>query len=163
MLAIHTVLHATDFSRNASGAFQLACALAHDYGARLVLLHVTAPPVGMYGDAVCDPEPPNYQEPCHAALQRLQPGDLGIPVDRRVAEGDAPTEILRVAADIKADIIVMGTHGRTGVGRLVRGSVAETVVRSAPCPVLTVKPPLPAVHPSVESHSETVPRASAAN
>jgi nucleotide-binding universal stress UspA family protein len=52
--------------------------------------------------------------------------------------------ILRVAEEIHADLIVMGTHGRTGLGRLLMGSVAEQVVRRAPCPVLTMKAPFPA-------------------
>jgi hypothetical protein len=62
--------------------------------------------------------------------------------ERRLEEGDAVTEILRVAEEAPADLIVLGTHGRTGLARLLMGSVAEQVVRRAPCPVLTVKAPL---------------------
>jgi nucleotide-binding universal stress UspA family protein len=58
-------------------------------------------------------------------------------------EGDPATEILRIAQECKCDLIVMGTHGRTGVARLLMGSVAEHVVRKAECPVLVVKTPLP--------------------
>jgi nucleotide-binding universal stress UspA family protein len=58
-----------------------------------------------------------------------------------MTEGDAVDEILRVARDADADLIVLGTHGRTGLGRLLMGSVAEQVVRRAPCPVLVVKAP----------------------
>jgi len=59
-------------------------------------------------------------------------------------EGDVATEILRLAQETGSDLIVMGTHGRTGLARLLMGSVAEQVVRKAPCPVLTVKTPFPA-------------------
>jgi universal stress protein A len=61
-----------------------------------------------------------------------------------VAEGDPAEMILRVAEEVHADLIVMGTHGRTGLSRLLMGSVAEQVVRRAPCPVLTMKAPFPA-------------------
>ncbi len=64
------------------------------------------------------------------------------PVERRLLQGDAAREILGVAKDMKCDLIVLGTHGRTGLGRLLMGSVAEQVVRHASCPVLTVKMPL---------------------
>jgi hypothetical protein len=57
--------------------------------------------------------------------------------------GDPASAILRVTQELPADLIVMGTHGRTGLGRLLMGSVAEQVVRKAPCPVVTVKTPLP--------------------
>jgi len=57
---------------------------------------------------------------------------------------DPAGEILRLAAEVECDLIVLGTHGRTGLGRVLLGSVAEQVLRRAPCPVLTVKMPLPA-------------------
>jgi nucleotide-binding universal stress UspA family protein len=67
--------------------------------------------------------------------------DQQVPTERRLEEGDPVTQILRVARETNCDLIVMGTHGRTGLGRLVMGSVAEQVVRKALCPVLTVKMP----------------------
>jgi len=60
-------------------------------------------------------------------------------VEHRLGEGDPATVILEVAEETGAGLIVMGTHGRTGLGRLVMGSVAEQVLRTAPCPVLTVR------------------------
>ena len=62
-------------------------------------------------------------------------------MDFRVRDGDAAEEILREAEEAKANLIVIGTHGRTGLGRLLMGSVAEAVLRRARCPVLTVKSP----------------------
>jgi nucleotide-binding universal stress UspA family protein len=65
----------------------------------------------------------------------------GLSVSAVLKTGSAPEAILDAAADERADLIVIGTHGRTGLTRLVIGSVAERVVRMAPCPVLVVKPP----------------------
>src|SRR5262249_48839479 len=62
-------------------------------------------------------------------------------IEYRLSEGDPAVEIIRLAAEVKANLIVMGTHGRTGLGRLMMGSVAEAVLRRAPCPVLTLKAP----------------------
>jgi nucleotide-binding universal stress UspA family protein len=67
--------------------------------------------------------------------------DLKPPAERRLEEGDPATEICRVANEAGCELIAIGTHGRTGLGRLLMGSVAEQVVRRAPCPVLTVKAP----------------------
>jgi nucleotide-binding universal stress UspA family protein len=75
-------------------------------------------------------------------------------VDAKFVEGDPADEILRLAREIKPELIVMGTHGRTGLARLLMGSVAEEVVRKSPYPVLTVKPPLPLIRPSRKASSE---------
>ena len=64
-------------------------------------------------------------------------------MEHRLREGDAAEEVLRVADDVGADLIVMGTHGRTGLGRVLMGSVAEAVLRGSRCPVLVVKGPIP--------------------
>jgi len=79
-------------------------------------------------------------------LARFHP-HANVRMERRLEQGDATTEILRVAREESADLIVMGTHGRTGLGRLLMGSVAEQVMRRAPCPVLTVKSPVPETAP----------------
>jgi nucleotide-binding universal stress UspA family protein len=65
----------------------------------------------------------------------------GIEVEEVIVHGDAASEIVRVASERRVDLIVISTHGRTGLGRLLFGSTAESVVRHAPCPVLVVKPP----------------------
>jgi quercetin dioxygenase-like cupin family protein len=67
-------------------------------------------------------------------------------MEHRVAEGDAADEILRLAASVQCDLIVMGTHGRTGLGRLLTGSVAEEVLRKAGCPVMVVRVPFHPTH-----------------
>jgi len=150
MLPVHAILHPTDFSEYSAHALRMACALARDYGARLVLLHVAAPPTIGYAEGVIPPDTEYYTEGLRDQLARLDVPAVGIQPERRLAEGDPVSEILRVAREINADLIVMGTHGRTGLSRLLMGSVAELVVRRSSCPVLTVKTPFPALAPVVE-------------
>jgi nucleotide-binding universal stress UspA family protein len=143
MLPIHTILHPTDFSDRSGFAFRLACALARDYGARLILLHVAPLPVLIYGEGVVPPPPDDYPQRLEEELHRLEVPDPSIHVEYRLKEGDPVTEILGVADASSADLIVMGTHGRTGLSRMLMGSVAEKVLRRANCPVLTVRAPFP--------------------
>ena len=147
MFPIHTILHPTDFSERSANALQLACALACDYGAGIVILHVIAPPAIIYGEGIVPPDP---QEPSSNAKELIE--HLEIPAasraQRLVEEGDPALKILQVAGEINADLIVMGTHGRTGLGRILMGSVAEEVVRRAVCPVLTVTNPFASAVPS---------------
>jgi nucleotide-binding universal stress UspA family protein len=140
MLAIHTILHPTDFSAYSQSAFQLACALARDYGARVVVLHVAAPPPLMYGEGSLPPDPDLFLQEGQEQLRQLVVPDASVAVERRFEEGEIAATILRVADDLQADLIAMGTHGRTGLRRLLMGSVAESVVRRAHCPVLTLTP-----------------------
>jgi nucleotide-binding universal stress UspA family protein len=144
MLPVKTILHATDFSENSAFAFRVACALAHDYGARLVILHASGPCLELYSQGIYLPAPDGMLESLHDQLLQLQPHDSSIVTEHCLEEGEPVPTILTVARQVKADVIVMGTHGRTGLGRLLMGSVAEQVVRKAQCPVLTVKHPLPA-------------------
>jgi nucleotide-binding universal stress UspA family protein len=147
MLPIRTILHPTDFSPQAGYAFQVACALARDYTARLIVLHVKPPDV-VYGEGyIIPPDPAPVRKDLLAQLDRLQPPGPDIRVDRALADGDPVQEILHTARETHADLIVMGTHGRTGMGRILMGSVAEGVLRKAPCPVLTVKVPPPTAPP----------------
>ena len=142
MLPIQTILHPTDFSEYSDYAFRFACSLARDHGARVVVLHVAPPPaaVPIDGMPVTAPAPGLYKEHLEQRLHEIRPSDPNVPVEYRLEEGFPATEILRIANEIHADLIVLGTHGRTGLGRLLMGSVAEQVVRKATCPVLTVKP-----------------------
>ena len=142
MLAIQTILHPTDFSDYSNNAYRLACALARDYGAKLILLHVAQPPMAFAGEGVLIQPPEFDTEPLREQLQQMQPADAGIKVQHRLIQGDTVPEVLSVAEEAKCDLIVLGTHGRTGLGRLLMGSVAEQIVRQATCPVLTVKTPL---------------------
>jgi nucleotide-binding universal stress UspA family protein len=142
MLSLRTILHPTDYSEYSEFAFRLSCSLARDYGARLFLLHVIPSPVLIGGgDPVACKIIEEFLDQQRQNLDRLRPQDPKVEVARRLAEGDPVTEILRVAQEINCDMIIMGTHGSTGLKRLVMGSVAEGVTREAPCPVVIVKTP----------------------
>jgi nucleotide-binding universal stress UspA family protein/quercetin dioxygenase-like cupin family protein len=140
MSTIQSILHPTDFSPEAEYGFRMASSLAKDYNATLYLLHVMLPAVVPYPHASPNPlEPAETQEILQGTFPWPQPPDPNVRVEHRVAEGDAAQEILRVAGAIPCDLIVMGTHGRTGLNRLLTGSVAEEVLRRAPCPVMTIR------------------------
>jgi nucleotide-binding universal stress UspA family protein len=97
----------------------------------------------MGGIAGVPPLPTEYdREAVRAGLNRIQPPEAGISLEHRLGYGEPGSTILAVAEEIGADLIVMGTHGRTGLRRLLMGSVAEHVVRHASCPVLTVRTPV---------------------
>ena len=143
MSPIHTILHPTDFSDCSRYAFRLAGMLARQQSARLVVLHVN-PTLGSmvaYDEALAELEPEGSQEKLLEILHRLRVSDPKVQVEHRLVDGDGAQEILRVAGEVRADLIVMGTHGRTGLGRLLMGSVAGEILRNAQCPVVTVKIP----------------------
>jgi nucleotide-binding universal stress UspA family protein len=142
MLPIKTILHPTDFSELAGHAFQMACALGRDYGARLLVCHVYQPPPLAYGEfGVAPPPLCDAPESLRERLALIRPAEDEVDVQHYLLEGDPAEEIVELARDSLCDLIVMGTHGRTGLGRLLMGSVAERVMRRAPCPVLTIKAP----------------------
>jgi nucleotide-binding universal stress UspA family protein len=143
MLVMMTILHPTDFSADARPAFEVACALAGEGRGRLVVLHVERPPLAtLGGTAGVPPLHTEYdRETLPEELQRIQPARAGIALEHRLEYGDPAAVILKSASETGADLIVMGTHGRTGLRRLLMGSVAEQVVREASCPVLTVRTP----------------------
>jgi nucleotide-binding universal stress UspA family protein len=148
MSPIRTILYPTDFSECSEYAFALACSLARDYNARLVVLHVMQLPPAIPGEAgLIVAESDEYRAYAKDQLLRYQPTD-GVRLEHWLETGEAETEIVRLARKLNADLIVMGTHGRTGLGRLLLGSVAEHVLRKAPCPVLTVKNPIPTRAPA---------------
>jgi nucleotide-binding universal stress UspA family protein len=168
MLSIRTILHPTDFSECSEAAFRVACSLARTYGARLLVLHV-APMTTVYGGTMAGvpTDPKIYQHALEERLREIQiparaevefrshvdggeeeeplrPGVATGPevlVEHRLREGDAAQEILRTAGEVGCDLIVMGTHGRTALGRVLMGSVAEAVMRRADCLVLTIRSP----------------------
>jgi nucleotide-binding universal stress UspA family protein len=151
MLPIHHILHPTDFSESSATAFRLAATLAHDYGARLTVLHVAIPPPIMIAGelpVVMTPADTSvHVNELLAQLREVKTGYNDVIVERKLVEGDPATEILGMAETLEADFIVMGTHGRTGFARLLMGSVAEVVSRKAKAPVLLVKEPLKAARP----------------
>lgn len=146
-LAIRNVLVATDFSPFSDQAIRAALALARHFGATLHLLHVV-----------------HHAAERAAALDRL--GTLaegqadGVPFTASVAVGRPAPEILRYASREQMDLIVVGTHGHTGLAHRVMGSVAEAVVQTALCQVLTIPLRAPALKPA--AHPADKPPAAAA-
>jgi nucleotide-binding universal stress UspA family protein len=145
MLQFNRILFPTDFSERSVPAFHVACALARDHRAAMTVLHVREVPAVAFAEfgAVPPPSLPSRADVMEK-LGEFQVHDEGINVEYLVADGVPAEEIIRTAADHNCDLIVMGTHGRTGLSRLMMGSVTEEVVRKAPCPVLTLKSPMPA-------------------
>lgn len=142
MFPVQTVLHPTDFSEASQAALQTAGALARDQNARLVLLHVAPPPLATLGGTTgIPPVPDEYgREELMRQLSQVRPPDPAVPVEYRLEYGRPAEAIARVARELGCELVVIGTHGRTGLRWLLMGSVAEEVLRTAPCPVLTVKP-----------------------
>jgi nucleotide-binding universal stress UspA family protein len=143
VLPIRTILHPTDFSEHSRYAFQTACVLARECHARLIVLHVVEPPVTIVGGTAAAPLLAN-ELPLPGAerhLHRVRPSDPDLDVEHQLEVGYPAETILRVARELPADLIVMGTHGRRGLSRLLMGSVAERVLREAGCPILTLKQP----------------------
>lgn len=135
---IRVILHPTDFSRGCETSLRIARRLARDLGARLVLFHVV--PFGVSASEMAVPiDPEAYREALDEERRLLDGADLKYPIEARMGQGDAAEEILRAAGELDADLIVMGTHGRTGLSRLFLGSVTEYVMPRAECPVLAVK------------------------
>jgi nucleotide-binding universal stress UspA family protein len=144
MLQIRTIVHPTDFSEPSQAAWEVACALARDYNARLLIVHVYSPPPVYAPDGIAIPFPQEEPADLRARLAEMRPSDQRIAYEHHLLEGDPAEKILELAQKEHADLIVMGTHGTTGLARLLVGSVAESVLRKAPCPVLTVRATAPA-------------------
>jgi len=148
-IQIATILCPVDFSESSDYALRYAQDLAEAFGAELKLLHVVEVPfLPSYSMAgVPDLSMPVEQleegarEHMEKVLQRAREQVEDLEVSGEVRPGTAFVEIIDVAREFHADLIVMGTHGRSSLKQLLIGSVAEKVVRKAPCPVLTVKHP----------------------
>lgn len=148
MLSIRKILHPTDYSELSRPAFELACSLARDFDAELIVCHIAPPAITAVDEGVVVEIPTGETEQMTARLEKVKPDTPRIRVTHKLLRGDAAGEIVRLAGDAKVDLIVMGTHGRGGFGRLLMGSVAEAVMRKAACPVVTVKAPAPAERPA---------------
>jgi nucleotide-binding universal stress UspA family protein len=136
------IIVATDFSETSRFAVDYAATHAKMTGAKLLIVHAVAVPSSDEGmgalHTVVDSEDPGVTE---LRLRAIEPDTTGVEFEHRVLRGEPAAEILGLAEDENAALIVMGTHGRTGLMRMLMGSVAEQVLRKAECPVLTVKVP----------------------
>ena len=113
-----------------------------------MILHVLEEPKPYYGGVMTPPPPESaageMRKEIELKLQKLRPANSAVAIEHLLVIGEAGSAITQTAENHKCDLIVMGTHGRSGLGRLMLGSVAEEVLRHAACPVLTLKAPFPA-------------------
>jgi nucleotide-binding universal stress UspA family protein len=135
------ILFPTDFSTSSDAPLAHATALACNMGATLLIVHVEEPPLAYGGGEMYYGMP----EPDYAGLQQMlanvRPTDPDVRCERRLLTGSPAETIVEFAAAEGVDLIVMGTHGRTGLRRLLMGSIAEAVIRTATCPVLIYRAP----------------------
>lgn len=140
-MKLKTILYPTDFSSASDSGLAVATALARDSGAKMIIVHVEEPPAAYGGGELYYGMPEPDREGIEKMLKAVVPTDEKVPYEHRLLIGDPASEIVRLAEEEGADLIVMSTHGRTGLRRLLMGSVAEAVVRRAPCQVFTFKEP----------------------
>jgi nucleotide-binding universal stress UspA family protein len=143
-MSLHTILHPTDYSELSHAAMQYAVEEARLRGACLIILHTVetlGPENATFGEVMSQPQPEAYRKRLWDELHREKPADPAIPVEYLLAEDEPVEAIVRVAAERHCDLIVLGSHGRQGLQRLLGGSIAEQVMRRASCPVLVVKRP----------------------
>ncbi len=146
MAAIRRILHATDFSPASRPAFARALELARANRAQLIALHVLTPPVVYTPDGYAWPQTYDRLLADMRAAAKKQLDRLvarakagGVRARGLILEGIPHDRIARAARSARADVLVIGTHGRTGLARLFLGSVASRVIATATCPVLSVR------------------------
>lgn len=137
------ILFPTDFSTSSDAGLRQATSLARDTGASLLIVHVEEPPTAYGGGEMYYGVPNPDNAALVEMLKAVVPSSSDVNYEHRLVVGDPASEIVRLAEEENVDLIVMGTHGRTGLKRLLMGSVAEAVVRRATCPVFTFKEPHP--------------------
>lgn len=142
------IVFPTDFSKTSKAAIEFAESLARGEGGKLYIVHVEEPPAAYGGGDLFLAIPTATLEDVKRMLLTIVPTDSSIAYEHHLVHG-APAEAISNFADsVGADLIVLGTHGRTGFNRMMMGSVAEAVVRHANCPVLTYKPKSPEAKPA---------------
>jgi universal stress protein A len=145
-IRIQRILLPTDFSTYSATATQYACELTTKFDAELHLLHTLEIHLASTPNFTMGLDLPKYVSESRTAAEKaltqvLDPQwSAGRTVVQAVVEGSPKVEIIRYARTKDVDLIVLATHGRTGLAHVIMGSVAESVVRTAPCPVLTVRP-----------------------
>ncbi|MFL5330845.1 MAG: universal stress protein [Gemmataceae bacterium] len=142
MLHIQTILFATDLSESSQSAYPLASSLARDHGANLVVLHVV--PTGTHDFMLLaqlghGSSAEQFEHDVDHHVRGVHPTADDVSTKYLIAHGAASDVIVRIAQKIHCDLIVVGSHGRTGLARILMGGVAEQVLRTAPCPVLVVR------------------------
>jgi len=142
----HRIVHPSDFSKASGAAFKKAIEMAKAQKAELMIVHVVSPVIPVAGEGYISPK--TYEEiaastrgSAQKQLDKLltKAKQAGVRAKSFVLEGSAYEEIVRFAKSKHATLLVLGTHGRSGLAKLFLGSVASRVVTAATCPVLTVR------------------------
>lgn len=144
MSTIRTILCAVDFSEPSDAAVRYAAELAQKTGARLHLLHAFQIPMLALPDGAVMPSPEwtaSASSRLQKGLDEIADGLEGLEAQTHLVEGLPHTEVERFATENGVDLVVLGTHGRTGLAHLLLGSVAERIVRLSSVPVITVPSP----------------------
>jgi nucleotide-binding universal stress UspA family protein len=147
-MQIRTILLPTDFSECGNYALSYAASLARKFDASIICVHVIEPMVPTVGySGMTEPLPiaditDQLEDSAERELPKIAQREecTGLEIEELIVHGEAAAEIVRVAKDRNVDLIVISSHGRTGLGRILFGSTAEAIVRHASCPVLVVKP-----------------------
>lgn len=145
MIRMKRILAATDFSEFGSLAVRYACELATAFSAELHLIHVVVPPMANYSEfglgyaGLVEFEEDLVKQGVQQLKELPGKGFEQLVVVREVRTGQPFQEIIKYARGSKIDMIVTGTHGRGAIAHMLLGNTAEKVVRTAPCPVLTVR------------------------
>ena len=143
-MKLDKILVPTDLSSAGDAAFALAVSLARDNRARLLIAHVEEPAMVYGGGEMFAAAVEPATEELRERLKKIVPPDPEVAYEHHLVTGEPAEAIVRLAESEQCDLIVMGTHGRKGLSRLLMGSVAEAVVRRSHCPVMTLRPPHPA-------------------
>jgi nucleotide-binding universal stress UspA family protein len=147
MKPFDTILYGTDFSETSEHAFDYAFTLARKFDAKLLVMHVITEPVDLRGFYVPHVSFEKLEEEITAGAEKMMHKFCRTKIKEFtnfeciISTGIPYEEIVGKAKERNASLIVVGTHGRSGIDHLLFGSTAERVVRSAPCPVMTVRPP----------------------
>lgn len=136
------ILFPTDFSHTGDAALAFAASLAKEADGRLIIVHVQEAPLAYGGGEMYYGIPEPTTDELLNMLHDIKPTDPSVQVEYRLVTGDPADAVVRLAEDDDVDLIVLGSHGRTGLTRLLMGSVAEAIVRKAHCPVLVYKQPV---------------------
>ena len=160
---IQSILFPTDFSHYNDAALHYASSLAADADAKLHIVHVHDtrdlgnPALGDAAYVYASAWEQQFEQ-VGKRLRLVRPSSPGVSFEHHCLSGEAESEIVEFAVSNKIDLIVMASHGRSGLSRLLMGSVAEGVMRRAPCPVLIVKQPAASDESNVHSELRAEPR-----
>jgi len=140
-ITFDNILFATDFSKQSNGALPFALSIAHKYGSKICATHVlTPPPLGNFPTIEVQALAAQELREAYDSSSELRRRLGAIPHETLLRRGEIWDELSAVVRDKNIDLIVLGTHGRAGVSKLLMGSVAERIFRQSTCPVLTVGP-----------------------